>query len=350
MLNKTKIITAALAACLSITAISGCGKEPEITEAQSSIAVSMENVDVLQTVLSAETTTTPPDDEDETTVSEVTTTPETSKAITSTTVKMPSFTGVKVSVDTTGADEEAIKALEAAKKGAEAIANNNLEDMLKWVYFPVYVELCSAGTMLTHDTEKIKEWFDVDIEEGRSLDEAWAQNYAMYQDLQFYNPVKLTEQEVKDLKSIFCENKLVGEPKSIERNGYAYYEYAPEDKQRIYKVNVLGESINSIYVTNETPYMYVVGHSEYNEETDSYEVQYKLDALMVYLEQSYNKIDELPTFEGRFKDGDWNEGGDKDNITDYIFIPFKDVFYKRQKPAETKTPDTTAPAETTNIE
>ena len=351
MPSKSKIITAALAACIAVTAVSGCSTQEEVTKAQTSIAVSMENVDVLETVLGT-TTTTAPEEGEETSVPETTTAAETTtKAITTTTVSMPAFTGVNVSYDTTGVvDENAIKALEAARKGAEAIANDSLEDMLRWIYFPIYIELCSGGTAVTFEEEKIQEWLDLAIEDGRNVEQTWALNYAMYQDLRFYNPVRLTDEEIADLKNMFKETKLVGEPKSIEHQGYRDYEYTPNDKQCIYKVNVIGESISKLYTTDETPYMYVVGLPEYNWDTHENELKFQLDALMVYLEQGYFKLDELTEFEGRYKDGQWNDGGDKDNITNSIFIPFKDVFYKRQKPAETDEPDTTAPAETTSVE
>lgn len=348
--SKTKIITAALAACIAVTAVSGCGTQEEVTEAQTSIAVSMENVDALETVLGTTSTTAPA--EEETSVSETTTVAETTTRVTTTTVvTMPAFTGTNISYDTTGVvDENAIKALEAAKKGAEAIATDNLEEMLKWIYFPVIMQLCSGGTAITFEEEKMQEWFDLAIEDGRNTDQTWALNYAMYQDLKFYNPVRLTEEETVELKKMFKESKLVGEPKSLEYQGYLDYEYTPDDKQVIYKVSVIGESIGQIYVTDETPYMYVVGLPEYDWDKHETVLNFKLDALMVYLEQGYYKLDELPYFEGRYKNGEWNEGGDKDNITNAIFIPFKDVFYKRQRPVETEGPDTTAPAETTNAE
>ena len=237
-----------------------------------------------------------------------------------------------ISIDTTGVvDEDAIKALEAAKKGAEAIATNNLKDMLGWIYFPVYMQLCSGGTAITFEEEKMQEWFDLAIKDGRNKDQTWALNYDIYRNLKFYNPVRLTNEEIANLKKLFKETKLVGEPKSLEYNGYLDYEYTPDDKQVIYKVSVLGESISQLYATDETPYMYVVGLPEYDWDKHETVLNFKLDALMVYLEQGYYKLDELPEFEGRYKDGSWNEAGDKDNISDYIFIPFKDVFYKRQK-------------------
>ena len=333
MMNK-RTVAAALATCLAVSALSGCGGKEEVTEAQTTIAVSMENVDVLKRELGTTTTTTVPVEESETTSVSETTVPETTKAMTTTTVKVPVFSGVKVTYDSTGVDEEALAALEAAKKGAEAIANNDVDEMLKWIYFPVYLELCSGGTAYSFDEEVIKEWIDLDIEEGRNPEEAWAANYAMYQDLKFYNPVRLTDDEITDLKHIFTYPELVGAPKTVDVYGYMDYEPVPEDKQRIYKVNVAGEFINQIYTSDETPYMYVVGHNEYNWDTGKNEMKFKLDALMMYLEQGANVIDQLPLFEGRYKDGEWNEDGDKDNLTDNIFIPFKDVFYKRQRTFE----------------